>query len=189
MMELLEACLVDGNVVFRYILSILDHASLASLYLLKIKFDFALLMPRTPFGRKSPTKIVWCHYWHESGQCIWRGRLISRRKTVTTAALTNDPRKDQGRIWLEEIETTRNYRHQGYAKMLIQSIAEHFGDQFSELQLIIQPFGEKPRLNKTDLENFYTKLGFRITACQNGTSIVDGSPMQRAVWSLPLSKK
>lgn len=188
--ELLEACLADGKVAFRYILSIfLAHTSFGCLYLLKIKFDFALLMPRTPFGRKTPTKIVWYHYWHETGQCIWRGRLISRRKTVATAALTNDPKKDEGKIWLEEIETTRDYRHQGYAKMLIQSMVTHFGDKFSSLQLVVQPFGDKPRLNKSGLENFYEKLGFRITAYQNGTSLVDGTAMRRAVWSLPLSKK
>lgn len=108
------------------------------------------------------------YYLPEMKQWCWRGNLISRRRVTCRVLLTEDKVK-KDLIWLEELETTKSYRGQGYAKRLLQITLQAFGnnEQFSQMRLRLQPFGKYPRLDDNQLAMFYSKMGFsQLSSCQ-----------------------
>lgn len=130
-------------------------------------------MPRSPWTTESKKgkiqKITMCRYYlPEMKQWCWRGNLISRRRVTCRVLLTEDKVK-KDLIWLEELETTKSYRGQGYAKRLLQITLQAFGnnEQFSQMRLRLQPFGKYPRLDDNQLAMFYSKMGFsQLSSCQ-----------------------
>ncbi len=117
-------------------------------------------MPKIPKRRRNnPLQVIWKNVYHE-GQLVWEGHLYSRRKVVCSAMLSTDF-DNVSRLWLESIETEIPYRRQGYAKRLLQSLRDMFCEDFTEISLIVKPFGEKQhQMSAPSLINFYEKFGF-----------------------------
>ena len=70
--------------------------------------------------------------------------------------------KHPDHLWLESVETVPEYRRQGYATTVLQSMANMMRMDYKEIHLTIQPFG-KETMSAPQLMRFYQKLGFAKT--------------------------
>lgn len=93
----------------------------------------------------------------ETGESGWLVSYVSRNKTVAEAKLTLHPKNSD---WLElcSLETFPQYQNLGYASELLKCVEQEFGDRYSHMVLIAQPF--KSGLSREQLESFYLKRGF-----------------------------
>lgn len=92
----------------------------------------------------------------------WMGRLYSRRKVVCSAQLLMDHEHEE-RLWLGGLETEPQFRRQGYAQQLMGFLLAEFSDRYTELWLVVKPYGEGERMSANQLFDFYSKLGFEET--------------------------
>ena len=66
-------------------------------------------------------------------------------------------------IYLGYLEIRPEYRNRQYGSKLMEKFIEYFNNQsFTKTTLLnAQPYGSEPRLDTSDLEDFYGKYGFQ----------------------------
>lgn len=130
-------------------------------------------MPKAKLNRG--VQVIWTTTDIE-GRTAWQGCLYSRRKLISWAILFIDV-KHPDRIWLDSVQTLPEYRRQGYATTVMQSMINMMRMEYKEVDMIIQPFGEET-MTTARLTRFYQKMGFTKT----DRTLLGGQP----IWELKL---